>query len=186
MKIGAVLMASGAGSRFGSNKLLHPVEGVPMIQRALNALPVGLFTAANVVSCYPEILALAAEKGYQAIDNPHAAEGQSASIRLGLEPLTAMDGVLFTVCDQPWLTTASVEKLLETFAAHPQNICVMSWQGRWGNPAIFPAALYLELLALTGEQRGGIVIKAHPERLRLVEAGSPRELEDIDFQKDLK
>ena len=35
MEIGCVLMASGFGRRFGSNKLLLPVEGVPLVQRAL-------------------------------------------------------------------------------------------------------------------------------------------------------
>ena len=43
MKIGAVLMASGAGRRFGSNKLLYPVEGVPMIERVMAAVPAELF-----------------------------------------------------------------------------------------------------------------------------------------------
>ena len=59
--VGAVLMASGAGSRFGSNKLLHPVEGRPLIQRAFAALPAALFDRAVVVSRYPEILSLAPE-----------------------------------------------------------------------------------------------------------------------------
>ena len=39
MKLGAVLMAAGAGRRFGGNKLLYPVEGVPLIDRAMAALP---------------------------------------------------------------------------------------------------------------------------------------------------
>ena len=30
MRLGAVLLASGRGRRFGGNKLLAPVEGVPL------------------------------------------------------------------------------------------------------------------------------------------------------------
>lgn len=52
MKLGAVLMASGRARRFGENKLLHPVDGVPMMERAMNALPPELFTKAAVVSPY--------------------------------------------------------------------------------------------------------------------------------------
>ena len=107
MKLGAVLMASGAGRRFGGNKLLHPVDGVPMILRAFAAVPAELFVRACVVSCYPEILTMAGERGYLPVPNPDADQGQSASVRLGLAELLEMDGVLFCVCDQPWLRRGS-------------------------------------------------------------------------------
>lgn len=180
MKPGAVLMASGSGSRFGSNKLLYPVEGVPMIEHAFAAAPPALFTRACVVSCYPEILNRAEQHGYEALLNTQAAEGQSASVRLGLSALKDMDGVLFCVCDQPWLRRDSVERLLAEFAAHPGSICALSWQGVRGSPVIFPSDLFPELLALTGDRGGSGVIRANKERLRLVEASGARELCDVD------
>jgi len=185
MKIGAVLMASGAAVRFGSNKLFHPVDGVPMIRRTFSAVPARLFETASVVSCYPEILALAAEQGYRPILNHQAEEGQSASIRLGLAGLTDMDGVLFSVCDQPYLRRESVVGLLAAFEAAPGCIFSLSWRGQRGSPAIFPAALFPELMALTGEKRGGTVAAAHRDLLRLVEAESPLELHDVDRLEDL-
>lgn len=180
MKVGAVLMASGAGRRFGGNKLLYPVEGVPMIRRALAAAPAELFERACVVSCYPEILALAGERGYVTVPNPEAAQGQSASVRLGLSALKAVDGALFAVCDQPWLRRDSVERLLADFFAHPDAICSLGWRGERGSPAVFPRELFPELLALTGDRGGGGVIRAHQDRLRLVEAGGAEELRDMD------
>lgn len=184
MKIGAVLMASGAARRFGSNKLLCPVDGIPMIERAFAAVPAGLFARACAVSCYGEILSLAAERGYRPIPNPQSEEGQSASIRLGLASLTDMDGVLFSVCDQPHLKPESVKRLLAAFTARPDRICSLSWRGRRGSPAVFPAELFPDLLSLTGDQKGGTVIRAHPERLYLVEADSPWELHDVDTPED--
>jgi len=185
MRAGAVLMASGAAARFGSNKLLHPVGGVPMIRRVFEAIPASRFEAVSVVSCYPEILSLAAEYGYRPILNHQAREGQSASIRLGLAGLTDMDGVLFSVCDQPYLRRESVVRLLAAFEAAPGCICSLSWRGQRGSPAIFPAALFPELMALTGEKRGGTVAAAHRDLLRLVEVGSPLELHDVDRPEDL-
>lgn len=185
MRLGAVLMASGAAVRFGSNKLLHLVDGVPMIERTFSAVPAALFETAAVVSCYPEILALAAERGYQPILNTSAREGQSASIRLGLSALFSMDGVLFTVCDQPYLSRSSVDQLLETFSGDPGRICALSWQRRPGNPVIFPSSLFPALLSLRGEQRGGTVIQANQSLLHLVEANSPWELWDVDTPTDL-
>ncbi len=186
MRLGAVLMASGAAERFGENKLLCPADGVPIIERVFSAVPAGLFARANVVSCYPEILALASERGYGAIPNPRPREGQSASIRLGLSPLRDMDGVLFAVCDQPWLTRRSVERVLEAFSCAPEMICALSWQGRRGNPVLFPKALYPELMELSGDQGGRGVIQANARLLRLVEADGPRELRDVDTPQDLR
>lgn len=185
MRLGAVLMASGAAVRFGSNKLLCPVDGVPMIRRVFDALPPSMFWRASVVSCYPEILALAAQCGYHAVMNSQAQEGQSASIRLGLADLADMDGVLFGVCDQPFLRRESTARLLEAFCAEPECICSLSWRGQRGSPVVFPAKLFPELMALTGEMRGGAVVNAHPELLRLVEADLPWELRDVDRPDDL-
>lgn len=67
MRLGAVLMASGARRRFGGNKLLHPVDGVPMVERVFAAVPAELFIRACVVSCYPDILVLAGERGSPAV-----------------------------------------------------------------------------------------------------------------------
>lgn len=185
VRTGAVLMASGFARRFGGNKLLERVEGVPMIRRTFEAVPAGLFQRAVVVSACCEILALAEEGGYVPLPNPRAEEGQCASLRLGLSCLGDMDGVLFAVCDQPWLRRKSVERLLEGFWARPDCICALGWRGQRGNPVIFPQALFPELLALTGDLGGGRVIRAHPELLSVVEAESPEELRDVDTPEAL-
>lgn len=185
MKLGAVLMASGSARRFGENKLLHPVEGIPMIERAMGILPPEMFSKAVVVSSYPEILRLAGAKGYIAIENPNPEQGQSVSVHLGTQALPDMDGILYTVCDQPWLRTESVKRLINAFSAAPDDIWALSWAGRKGNPVIFPKTLFPELLAVIGDRGGGEVIKAHPEMLRLTEAGGPEELLDIDSPMDL-
>lgn len=96
-----------------------------------------------------------------------------------------MDGILFAVCDQPWLRRGSVERLLADFSAAPSNIWALSWQGRKGNPVVFPKSTFHALLKLTGDRGGGVVIWANPGLLRLTEAGSPEELRDIDTPADL-
>lgn len=185
MQIGCVLMASGFGTRFGSNKLLAQADGVPLIQRAIAALPVSLFAKAVAVSQYDEVLAPAQQAGFIPLYNSWAAQGISASIRLGLCALREMDGVLFSVCDQPWLTEESVRRLLAGFEASPDHIVALSHAGQRGNPVLFPRSLFPELLALSGDTGGGAVIQAHPDLLCTVEAADPRELDDIDRPEDL-
>ena len=63
--VGCVLMASGAGRRFGSNKLLSAVEGVPLHRRAMAALAPAGFGRLVVCSPYPEVLSAGAEYGFR-------------------------------------------------------------------------------------------------------------------------
>ena len=187
MKIALVLMASGAGRRFGANKLLQTVDGLPLVRRVMAACPPELFAPALVVSRYPEILSLAEELGYTPIFNSGADEGISATVRLGTAAAQAAgaDGALFAVADQPWITRASVERVMAAFSSHPDTIPALGWQGKKGNPCLFPREFFPELSALTGDTGGGAVIKAHRDRLRLVEAGDPAELLDVDTPADL-
>lgn len=183
--VGAVLLASGAGRRFGSNKLLARVGGVPLYRRAMAALSPAGFGRMAVCSPYPEILSAGAAWGFLPLDNPGAAEGISAAIRLGVAAMAGMDGALFAVCDQPFLTTESIKNLIFAFEKSKDAICALSWRGQRGSPAVFPAALFGELAALTGDAGGSAVIRRHPGRLRLVEALSPAELSDVDTPADL-
>ena len=185
MRVGGVLLASGQGKRFGSNKLLAEVEGVPLYRRAMDTLSGAGLHRLAVCSPYPEILAAGENSGFLPLRNEHAEEGISASVRLGLSAMADLDGVLFAVCDQPYLTTKSIRKLINSFQESKTAICALSWQGQRGNPAIFPRDLFGELAALTGDVGGAAVIRVHPDRLRLVEASSPRELADVDTPADL-
>ena len=185
MRLGAVLLASGRGRRFGGNKLLASVEGVPLCRRAMAALSGAGLDRLAVCSPYPEVLAAGEAFGFLPLYNAGAAEGISASVRLGLARMEDMDGVLFSVCDQPFLTTQSIINLINSFQKSKSAICALSWQGRRGNPVIFPAEFFPALSALTGDTGGGAVIRAHPERLVLVEAASARELLDVDTPADL-
>lgn len=182
--LSAVLLAAGLGRRFGGNKLLYPVEGEPLYLHTFEAIPPEMFRRAAVVSGYGEILTVARSRGYLPVSNPHPLEGQSLSVKLGLQAVEeGADGVLFAVCDQPWLRRESVEKLVAAWTEEPHRIFALSAQGRRGNPVIFPARFFPELAALTGDVGGGAVLKKHPEELRLVEAGSARELEDMDTRQ---
>ena len=185
LRVGCVLMASGFGRRFGGNKLLAQAEGEPLYLRAMAALSPLPFARRVVVSRFEPVLRAGPAYGFAPVWNAAAAEGIAATVRLGTAALEGLDGALFAVCDQPFLTTESIFHLLHSFEESPQNIHALSWAGRRGNPVLFPADLFPELLALTGDVGGGRVIKRHPDRLTLVEACSPRELEDVDCPEDL-
>jgi len=192
VKIGCVLLAAGAGKRFGGGKLLEMIDAEPMIARALRLYAALPFAARVCVTRAEagEIKQLAFNSGFPVVINPDPERGVGTSVAIATEAILAkepaLDGILYAVADQPYLTPESVKRLLEAFGAHPNDIVSLSFGKRRGNPAVFPADLYPELCALKEDIGGGAVIKRHPQRLRLVEVSSARELDDIDTKEIMK
>ena len=186
MKIGCALLAAGAGKRFGEGKLLYEVDGEPMIARALRLYASLPFAARICVTRAEagEIRRYAYDNEFPVAINPDPERGVGTSVAIATEAILArepsLDGILYAVADQPYLTKESVEQLLAAFEAHPHNIVSLAFGERRGNPAVFPTEFYPELCALKQDVGGGAVIKRHPERLLLVETGCARELDDID------
>lgn len=119
--VACVLLAAGAGSRFGGGKLLAEFGGERLFERAMNVLPKELFSRVAVVSGCEDILAESERRGFLAVRNSAPEKGVSLSIRLGLEAAKPCSAVLFLVCDQPLLRKESVLRILEAGAAHPKG-----------------------------------------------------------------
>ncbi len=186
-----IYLAAGSARRFGSNKLLCPVDGKPLFQYGLDTLTRAARQREDctltVVSRYPQILAAAQAAGGTAVDCPDSVLGLSYTIRAALdslEPLAPEDILVFAVADQPWLTPSSVVRLLEAArsGAPGGTLC---WEGRVGSPTFFSAALVPQLCALTGDQGGRRVLKALGDACIQVPAENARELEDVDLPSDL-
>ena len=184
LKIGCVVLAAGRARRFGENKLAAEVEGRSLILRTLEAIPGDLFDAVTVVTQYPEILKLAGRFHFSALHNPHPERGISHTIQLGLTALRDCCGVLFLVSDQPLLSRESVRKLVEFWKSQPDKIAALSHNGVRGNPCLFPARFFPELMALTEDRGGSSVIRRHEEDLILLEVQA-RELTDVDTPEAL-
>ncbi len=189
MNVACVLLAAGAGKRFGGDKLLYPVDGVPMAVLALERFMTIPFCARVCVTRTEAdfVRGEAARRGYDVALNPLPERGVGTSVAVGTaaaEALCRPEGILFAVCDQPYLGKASIERLLGAFAAAPGRIVSLAYGGRRGNPAVFPRELFPDLCALAADIGGGAVIRNHPDRLLLVEADNARELDDVDTREE--
>lgn len=185
LSLGCVILASGNSARFGKNKLLVPVQGKPMIERAFEAVPAQALSDVVVITQYEDIEALAGRFGFRCVRNRSPELGLSHSVRLGTLALReCCDGILYQVADQPWLKRESVSRMLEVFRAHPGSIVSMSCGGRRGNPCVFPKTCFDELCRLTGDRGGRAVIEGNGHPLILFEAAGA-ELADIDTPEDL-
>ena len=212
MRIVCVIMASGEGKRFGSNKLLAFFRGAPLYHGILKATT-PLFKAAPqessprdllVVTRHMEIAAWCRENGVRVL--LHDLQERNQAIRLALaalncadgctaaEPLpddstaseSLPDGCLFCPADQPLVTEKSIDRMIKAFQKAPDRIIRLSYQGTEGSPVLFPASLFPELAALPPGTGGREVIRRHPELVTAVEAQFPEELKDVDVPEALR
>lgn len=183
--LGCVVMAAGNARRFGENKLAAGVGGRSLILRALEAVPVEEFKTVAVVTQYPEVLDLAGRFGFRAVRNEHPDWGISHTIRLGLKSLGSCDAAMFLVSDQPLLKRESVRALAELWRSRPENIAALAHGGVRGNPCLFPARFFPELLELREDHGGNTVIRRHEEDLILLEVPE-EELTDVDTRSALE
>ena len=184
-RVGCVVMASGRATRFGSNKLVEPLLGVPVLERTLSALPDDLLDVA-VVTRSAEVEELCSTIGVRCVR--HAGELQSDTVREGLKALQGAAGCLFVPGDQPLLSEASVRALVADFQLHPGSIVRLGWHGVPKSPILWPSEEIPALAAMEGDTGGSALLARRQElgvRVRVVEAGSELECLDVDTREDL-
>lgn len=185
----AVVLAAGAGVRFGGGKLLAPYgEGV-LLDGALKAAFAAPVRAVTVVTgAEAERVSAAAQSFDPRVRVVHAAdhaEGMGASLRTGIASLPDdVAGVFVFLGDMPRVPAAVLQSLAEALAAGAPAAAPV-FQGRRGNPVLLGRALFPELLRLTGDEGARRVLQGLGARLALVDAPDDGVLFDVDERGDL-
>ena len=186
VKLALIMLAAGNSRRFGSNKLIYEVDGMPMYLRTLRQLQ----KAAEKISDsriilvtqmqQSEIIEAAKEIGAEALINPQPERGISSSMQIGLESAKDADACLFTVSDQPWLTAETIIALYDAFQSENKGMACTVRGEKTGNPCIFSKKYYRELMEITGDKGGKQIIKRYPEDVTYLKISDERELQDVD------
>lgn len=184
MDICCIVMAAGAASRFGTNKLLQPFRGTALYLRALRAIPEDVFSRVVVVTGSEAVSHTAQTMGFSVVWNDRPADGVSRTIRLGLSEAGNCDGALFMTADQPFLSEDTLRTLAAAFAETPHQIISAACGEKRGNPCIFPRSLFPALENLQGDIGGSAVIRQNHHLLRLVQVPAA-DLVDCDTPEAL-
>jgi CTP:molybdopterin cytidylyltransferase MocA/SAM-dependent methyltransferase len=188
--LAAVVLAAGAGSRFGGGKLLATIDGRPMLQHVVDRLA-GAGVSDVVVVLGEDTVAIEsaiAWRGERRIRNPDPARGLSSSLRLGIEALDAsISRALIVLGDQPHVSAEAIRALLAVGVDADRPIAVPVYPGDGGrNPVLIDRTAFGLVAEATGDRGLGPVLAAHPELVREVPvtppgAGNP----DVDTRADL-
>ena len=187
--VSAVLLAAGAGSRFGGGKLLAPYKERPLIEAALSGLrgsPVDEIIV--VVGAEGERLRnVAAKYGASVIENPVWEEGMSTSVRAGIRACSPeARAALISLADQPLVGTRAVERLVKTFKGGAE-VAVATYEGEPRNPAIFSREVWPLLgRELSGDKGARVFLRRHPELVTEVPCDDVADPADVDTVEDLR
>jgi molybdenum cofactor cytidylyltransferase len=185
--IAAIVLAAGESTRMGRQKLTLPMpDGRPLVRVAVERV---LATAPDetVVVLGRDAEAIAQTLSglpVRTVVNPRYAEGQSTSLRAGLDAL-GPDTVAAVVAlgDQPSQDPGVIRRLIAAFHATARPIVVPVYRNGRGNPVLFAAALFDELRAVTGDRGGRDVIARDPARVAEVAVDMPMPA-DVDTPAD--
>lgn len=181
----AIILASGFSKRYRGNKLKTEIVGKKIFAYSIDLVSEIAFVEKIVVSNDEEILKYAEFKNIKNIDNPNASVGKSESIKRGLKySLSKPKGYIFFMCDQPFLTIVSVEKLLVEFQKKLDFIIYPKYDNKRGTPTIFPKKFKNEFFKLERDEGGAKFITK--KNSIGIEIENAREGIDIDTYEDYK
>ena len=192
MKTGAleaIVLAAGAGTRFGGGKLTAPWGEGLLLDAALAAAFAAPVRSVTVVwGADPAVLEAASRYAdstgqpgrLHLVRNPLHAEGMGASLRAGVAGLPPdASGAFVFLGDMPRIPHEIAPKLAEALAAGARAAAPVRG-GRRGHPALFSAELFPALLSLAGDKGAGWLLNAMTHGLALIPTEDDGALFDVD------
>jgi CTP:molybdopterin cytidylyltransferase MocA len=187
--IGGVVLAAGGASRFGSPKQLAELDGVPLLQHAVDAM-----LAVPAIDPVVVVLGAEAQRVREAVDFGEAqiavcgdwAEGMAASLRCGVEAVGDRDWVILTLGDQPRVTPQVIAAVMDHADAAPSGTAAVraTYDGVPGHPVALGRAILPHVAALSGDV-GARELLGHAT-VRTFEAARLCDPTDVDTPEELE
>jgi molybdenum cofactor cytidylyltransferase len=163
-KIAAIVLAAGASTRLGMPKQLIRCGPQTFLRHAATAaLGSRASTTLVVLGSNAELMRRdLSGVSVHLVHNPQWPEGVGTSIRAGISWLLRhdpdCDGAVLMVCDQPYVSSQVIDRLIATFSSSGKQIVASAYAETLGVPALFSRDVFGELLKLApGEGAKGLI-----------------------------
>lgn len=193
----AAVLAAGTSSRMGKNKLALPWGKRTVLEATMKVAESYAFDKKMVVLGHERELWY--DKWQKVIENnmldweivinPGYEQGQGTSVAKVGEHLCLnfalrdYDGVMFFLGDEPLLEEETVCQLVEAWEADKEKIVVPVFEGKRGNPAIFPKWTFQDLMKLVGDEGPRAMIENNPDKVLAVEVEDRGVIADLDTEE---
>lgn len=188
-KYGIIILAAGQSARLGRPKQLIKYRNKTLLKHIADEAFASVGEKLLIVlGAYKELLtAELDEQNVNLIYNEDWQSGMASSVVSGLSGLLAIypdiDGVIFTVCDQPFVSSQLFNVLIAKHQQTNSGIVASYYNDTAGVPALFSKKYFNELLTLSGEEGARKLFKLHKEDLQQV--NFPEGAIDIDTEDDV-
>ena len=192
----AIILAAGSSSRMGAgrHKLLLPLNERPVLAHVIDAAlasrarPIVVVLGHQAEQVRAQLVRYSTNSAITHIENPDYLQGMSTSMRVGLAYLQTqidaggadVDSALIMLGDQPLITAYILDMLIDTWHTTEQRIVAPLYDGKRGNPTLFAASLFPELLEVSGDEGGRSVVERRRQELATVELGNAVANYDVD------
>ncbi|MGO4572124.1 nucleotidyltransferase family protein [Microvirga sp. 2TAF3] len=196
MELHALVLAGGAGSRFGGRKLLAPWKGGVLLNGALKtAIHAPVKSVTLVTGADADDVAAAARAFVESCDQQtrlcivHAFdhhEGLAASLRAGLDALPeTSDGAFIFLGDMPLIPATILPVLADSLSSPGILAAAPVHAGRRGHPVLISRLVFSQMAALTGDVGARKILDQLGPSVAAIPTGDPGVLLDIDVPEDL-
>jgi molybdenum cofactor cytidylyltransferase len=190
LNVVGLLLAAGAATRFGSDKLSHSLpHGVPIaVQAARHLVPAVSRVVAVVRPGSAQLARDLSLEGCEVAVCENAAEGMGASLACAasaaahLEPNA--DGYLIALADMPFLRRTTIAAVRDALSGGAPLVAPY-FRARRGHPVGLSHQFFHELLALRGDEGAKRLLATHEKQMVKIPVGDPGALRDIDRPEDL-
>jgi molybdenum cofactor cytidylyltransferase len=190
-RIGAVVLAAGRSTRMGTNKLLAPLAGKPVVRHVVEAALASRARPVVVVTGHQQAEIEAALHGLDVrfVHNAAYVDGMSTSLKAGMASLPGEDtGCVVLLGDMPLVRPAIIDRLIDSHLAQPAaRALVPVAGGRRGNPVLLTSSLRPVLAGLAGDVGARALLQAAGDDVLDVMVGEDEAvLIDVDTPEALE
>lgn len=192
-RVAAIILGGGRSTRMGpTNKLTSEINGKPMIAHVADAALASNADGIILVTGHEkdEVLKALAGRPMGYAHNPDYAEGLSTSIKAGIKAATELDppvdAAVILLGDMPLVTADLINQLIQAHdPSDDKFICVPVVGKKRGNPVLWDATFFDDLLSLTGDVGAKALMAQHADLLCEVPVDGDAPLTDFDTPEAL-
>ena len=181
-----ILLAAGQSRRFGSNKLLYPIDNTPMLlltaQKLVSVLSESIVVINQELASYTTQLK---QLGLRVVVNERANHGMGSSIACGIGASQDAAGWLIALADMPYVKTETITQLSNRLNDGADLVAPVYDQQR-GHPVAFSRGFRNELITLNDDVGARHIIAKHQKRLELIATNDSGVIMDVDQVGDIK
>jgi len=186
--ISAIVLAAGRSQRMGVPKLGLKLGGKSLLEHVIdNALAskvseVILVLGPETTHLQPSLEDLSRVK---VVENQQPDQGQSTSLRLGLQCISRWaQATLILMGDQPLVIPDIIDALINKYSQSRPPVVAPLYGGQRGSPVLFDRSLLGELMAVEGDRGGREIVKKYKDSMVAVSFESSLAGADVDTWED--